>query len=222
MGTELGCGGNADLQWSFVTTSSSLRSRRFWTDKYKTGHVTYLFIWKKEKKKTKQQLWRFWFWLYRECLKKYNTEPLVQKSNKAIENCFLIFSAYCNCPCLSTQRGAYACLFYVKEKLLLFHKKGPMIQTLRVRTIQLALYALGGQEAQVNFLVLLDCRPWSSLVGSPVSYLLLDHLAFVYISEWLVQWLQMWKENLHRSKILGMRLWVKTPQVFDNHVVLCI
>lgn len=132
---ELDCGKcrfSEYKQWCFGTASSRLLCGRVEKNrKYKVGHVTFvhlrIFCWDFDSVRTENVLqWK----------KNYNYGNSLKigvGQQKIVLFCFF-FSAYCNSPCLSIQRGRYVCHCFWggKKKLWLFDKNGPMIQTLSV------------------------------------------------------------------------------------------
>lgn len=120
---------------------------------------------------------RFWFCLYRECFamekKNYTYGNSLKNWGRPTKNVFFFpyFSAYCNCPCLSIQRGRYACLSFwnVKEKLLLFDKKRTYDSDPRcLKALCWHCMLLGWVASPVYCVVMLACWTWSNPVSSPV------------------------------------------------------
>lgn len=82
--------------------------------------------------------------MYRECFKKCTTQNHSFKNLiRPLKTVFLFSVLIVIVHACPLREGHMLVFFNVKEKLLLFDKKGPMIQTLRIRNIRLALNALG-------------------------------------------------------------------------------
>lgn len=81
----------------------------------------------------------------------------------------LFFSAYCNCWCLSIQRGRYVCvsLWNGKEKTVaVWQKKDLWFRLSASKSIMLTLSGMSGLSCV--YMVMLAPRPWSNPVSSPV------------------------------------------------------
>lgn len=112
--------------------------------KYKVEHVTYLCIWE-----TYVDI--LILFVQRMFCNGEGEKRFMATHSKIGESQFFFlfgffFSAYCNCPCLSIQRGGYACVSFwdVKGKTVaVLQKKDLWFRPLVSKSIILTLYAAG-------------------------------------------------------------------------------
>lgn len=136
-------------QWSSGTAGSVLqcwrkKKTKKQNRKYKVEHVTYLCIWE-----TYVDI--LILFVQRMFCNGEGEKRFMATHSKIGESQYFFlfgffFSAYCNCPCLSIQRGGYACVSFwdVKGKTVaVLQKKDLWFRPLVSKSIILTLYAAG-------------------------------------------------------------------------------